>query len=485
MCWLLAVCALLLLQLWWLPGDPGAPTDSFSNTVGGKRGLFLTLEQLSRADLLPSVTRETQKLIPDSPCTLLLLGPERYPDEHEQERLYQFVTNGGSLVFAARWHEPTFVMSSLGIDVQAEEFREQSISPSGSTPAASPGSPPAAEDAPADGLKADALSAEANDEAPSIGADSATQLAEVDEEATADRKERNENARRVLQEIESPSDDLATPPLASKDDRDREPQVSTVTIDSRLVDDPVEWRTTASLNTRFRSDVLVSTTSGEKQVASWPVGDGLVVVSSSPDIFSNRSMLDPGRAELAVRLIETAVRHQEQKSWLRQPDAPIVLNEYLNSSQSYRGTGILMSPSLRSGTLQLMTVALLAGWFGFHRFGPPVRDQSGQRRSLTESATAVGNLQYRNGSGQEALSTYLDYLRTQLRQMFGASMTLTNVRMISLRTGLHEDEVRRRIADAEAGLKDRLNPSRAAILIRDLSDLLSRLHGRHVREPNR
>jgi hypothetical protein len=286
----------------------------------------------------------------------------------------------------------------------------------------------------------------------------------------------------VLQEIESPTDDLATPPLASKDDRDRETKVSTVTIDSRLVDDPVEWRTTASLKTRFRSDVLVSTMSGENQVASWRVGDGLVVVSSSPDIFSNRSMLDPGRAELAVRLIETAVQHQQQESWLRQPDAPIVLNEYLNSSQSYRGTGILMSPSLRSGTLQLMTIALLAGWFGFHRFGPPVRDQSSQRRSLTESATAVGNLQYRNGSGHEALSTYLDYLRTQLRQMFGASMTLNNVRMISLRTGLHEDEVRKRIEDAEAGLKDRLNPSRAAILIRDLADLLSRLHGRHVRE---
>ena len=101
--WLSAVALLVLLQFWWLPGDPGTPDDSYSSTIEGKRGFFQTLEGLSEAGLLPPVRRETMQLIPNERCTLLILSPDRYPDEHEQQALADFLTSGGSLVFAPNW----------------------------------------------------------------------------------------------------------------------------------------------------------------------------------------------------------------------------------------------------------------------------------------------------------------------------------------------------------------------------------------------
>ncbi|MEZ6063727.1 MAG: DUF4350 domain-containing protein [Planctomycetaceae bacterium] len=145
-CWLLAAAALVLLQFWWLPGDPGTPDDSYSNAIEGKRGLFETLHDLSTAGVLPPVRRESNRLIPDGNATLLVLSPDRYPNTHEQSELATWVYNGGTLLFAPNWSNPDCSVFQLSISIQAQPYFQQqaTVSPtaapgsSGTTPAESP-----------------------------------------------------------------------------------------------------------------------------------------------------------------------------------------------------------------------------------------------------------------------------------------------------------------------------------------------------------
>ena len=123
--WLTAVALLVLLQFWWLPGNPGTPDDTYSNTIEGKRGFFQTLETLSEAGMLPTVRRETERLVPDRRCTLVIVSPDRYPDEHEQQALSQFVLGGGSLVFAPNWTATDCSMPTLHIETEHKYLADE------------------------------------------------------------------------------------------------------------------------------------------------------------------------------------------------------------------------------------------------------------------------------------------------------------------------------------------------------------------------
>ncbi|MEZ6063728.1 MAG: hypothetical protein R3C19_25545 [Planctomycetaceae bacterium] len=253
-------------------------------------------------------------------------------------------------------------------------------------------------------------------------------------------------------------------------------RVSEIESSSTLVQGSVPWRTRATMTTPpSRATTLVQGPSGEVQAASWKYGNGLVVVSASPDVFSNRAMLDETQAELAVRLVEYA--HADHAGNNR-GGATIVVSEFLNSTDSYRGTAVLMSPGLRSGTLQLILIAMLAGWYGFHRFGPPVKTQNLQRRSLTDSAIAVGNLQFRSTGSAESVRCYTEYLKSVLRRLFGGTVRLEDFTAVAHRTGLSPEEVQQRVTTAEdLGANRHTNPARAAAAIRGLADLHARLTG--------
>ena len=118
--WGLGAALLVLLQFWWLPGEDGAAADSYSTTVDGKLGLFRTL-----SELFPVVERDAIKVVPDDPATMILIAPDRYPNEEEQQQLYEFVYNGGDLLFAPNWLSrdwsdplkavPSISIPSLGI----------------------------------------------------------------------------------------------------------------------------------------------------------------------------------------------------------------------------------------------------------------------------------------------------------------------------------------------------------------------------------
>lgn len=492
MLWLAAVALLVLLQFWWLPGDPGTPDDTYSSTIQGKRGFFQTLEQLSKAGLLPPVRREAAKLIPDEPCTLVVLSPDRYPDENEQAELTKFVYNGGSLVFAPNWTSPDCHIRGLSIKTEREWFASEEIavapvpvSPANGT--SSDGTPPPAEaDEPV-------MQAEAEENpAGSVPRTAAPPLQNPPVQTPPPQKQprSKQNKNMPVDEgvIRNPLEQTPisppTPPTEAAEGNDAEnlsTDIAELEIESQLIPGTFPWRSHATLvDQGLRPVVLVQTTSGDVQAAAWQYAQGLVLASASSDVFSNRAMLDEAQAELAIRLIEYAHAHHINNSSLHQlsDDPPIVVSEFLNASDAYRGTAVLMSPTLRSGTLQLITIALLAGWFGFHRFGPAKQDMSVQRRSLTESAAAVGNLHFRTGSGNEAVRNYLEYMKTQLQKMFGRSVHLSDTATIAARSGMLPEDVERRVRRATVlGNDHSVNTSQAADAIRGLSEILNRLQG--------
>jgi hypothetical protein len=133
---------------------------------------------------------------------------------------------------------------------------------------------------------------------------------------------------------------------------------------------------------------------------------------------------------------------------------------------------------MRIGTLQLILVVILSIWLAFHRFGPAQQDLQHQRRSLTETAAAVGNLQYRIADGGSLVAARLEYLRGQLRRRFGSTVSLQNLPSLARVSGLPIEEISSRLNLAEAqAMQSRLPLSEASATIRWLGQLQQALLG--------
>ncbi len=403
--WGLAAGMLVLLQFWWLPGENGSVADSYSTTIDGKLGLFRTL-----SELFPRVERDALSVIPESTASLLIIAPDRYPNPTEEQQLYQFVDNGGELLFAPEWSAPEFSLPGLGIELSQRVWPEDVSSLTAST--ASP--------------------------APAV---------------TPGLRPQDESLNSVTSGVE-------------------------VSTTSDLVDGSVTFLTNAQLELpdHLNPESLVVSASGRVEAATWPIGNGRVVVCSSPDIFSNRSMLYKDSRRLAVRLVERCVIPDPETDAV--DDDSIVLSEYFNASDSFQHTGILFSPMLRIGSLQMLLVAVLGIWLAFHRFGPALEVTTLQRRSLTESAQAVGNLQYRLRDGGAVIRSYLEYMRSQLRRRYGSFLRLDDADAIANRSGMNRTEVSDRLREANAMAEStQLSSAKAAAMLRWLSTLQQRLAG--------
>jgi hypothetical protein len=135
--WIFPVALLALLLVAY--GVVPLPTtregfDSFAVDGGGKKAFYdLTTR------LLPGVQRSAGALIPADPeaDTLVLLGPSRYPDRAQWETLHDWVSEGRSLVFAAKWDDPAVSLGPFGIEIvpalELEDEGEEPAEPAGET----------------------------------------------------------------------------------------------------------------------------------------------------------------------------------------------------------------------------------------------------------------------------------------------------------------------------------------------------------------
>jgi hypothetical protein len=75
---------------------------------------------------------------------------------------------------------------------------------------------------------------------------------------------------------------------------------------SNLVSGPVNFTSTATLElpAHFSTETLLTSSTGQAEAATWTIGYGRVLVCSSADLFSNRSLLYKDSRRLAVRLVE-------------------------------------------------------------------------------------------------------------------------------------------------------------------------------------
>ncbi len=466
--WGLAAALLVLLQFWWLPGEDGSAADSYSTTVDGKLGLYRTLSQL-----FPQVTREAVKVVPAQSATLILIAPDRYPNEKEQQQLYEFVYNGGDLLFAPNWMSyewatpdeppPEVYLPSLGIHLK---YRSDSTVAAAATPV--PGATPASPGTTTQDrstTKEEASSA-STDSPETVGSTPATDGSAPAADGSA---------------TSSPaagSTPVTTANTSVTADDEKEGRGVAVRASSRLVSDYVDFQSTAELQlpSHLTTETLLTSAGGTVEAATWQMGSGRIVVCSSADLFSNRAMLFKGSRRLAVRMTERCSAKNEDSTSNSQP--AIVISEYFNASDSFQNTGILFSPTLRIGTLQLLLVAILGIWMAFHRFGPALYVTNSQRRSLTESAQAVGNLQYRLSDGGIVVRSYLDYMTSRLRRRYGSLLRLDQPEQIANRAGMDVEEVRAQLHEAHLMAESGQLPSaKAAAMLRWLAKLQQRLEG--------
>ena len=430
--WAGAALLLVLLQFWWLPGEDGSAADSYSATVDGKLALYRLA-----ARLFPRVEREAQRMLPEENCVMLVLGPDVYPTQQQQSELSAWVRGGGCLVFAPNLRQPQVQLPELGISIGQ-------------------------------------LSAE-------TGGGGVAEL--IGGGGVAEPSSETARSQKQAQQRSTPS--VAPPgavPAAEQVSEQAEIRTVQVSVNNELSGGPVTFSTRSILSapSGMQSQPLVRSVTAGDQVLEVRCGYGRVLVCATADLFSNRTLLDKAGQRLAVRLLERARRPlpaDGENYW--QPTfngGRIELSEYFNAADSYRSTGVLLSPAMRIGTLQLLLVAVLAIWLAFHRFGPTVAVEAAPRRSLTESAEAIGNLQYRLPDGGPLVGSYLGYLQGLLRKRFGAQVRLDDAVALSRRTGLEADVIRDELSRAMtlAG-QPRTTIAAAAAMVRWLCRLQSRL----------
>lgn len=160
------------------------------------------------------------------------------------------------------------------------------------------------------------------------------------------------------------------------------------------------WDTNARV-TSATGQALV--TAGETQQAvRLHHGLGTVVVSASSEIFSNQSMVDGGSVA-AFRLIEAAG-----------PPEYFVVDESLNASGTSKVVALLIDPTFRPLTIQLLITLLIFGWWRSTRFGPILSSHILPRHNIVSHTDNVGNLHYKKANGRALLFAYIKQLFSEL-----------------------------------------------------------------------
>ncbi len=118
----------------------------------------------------------------------------------------------------------------------------------------------------------------------------------------------------------------------------------------------------------------------DREYSTW----GVVIVAE-PDLFNNFGMAETRRAELARRIVQTA---------MEDGDLPVTFDltqSGLGGSQNL--LTLAMRPPFLAATLCLMIAMLVVGWRAFRRFGPPTSEGRaiafGKRQLVANSAGLI------------------------------------------------------------------------------------------------
>lgn len=113
--WAGALGLLLLVGSGLLPDrHTDEEVNSYSASFGGKKAFFDLVHLLFQ-----KVERNSERLLPpEGGSTLLIIGPAQYPDRVQWQMLYDWVVDGHTLIFAARWHDPALELRPFGVRIE-------------------------------------------------------------------------------------------------------------------------------------------------------------------------------------------------------------------------------------------------------------------------------------------------------------------------------------------------------------------------------
>lgn len=123
--WLLLVFLLILLTMFWIPGDSTSTADSYSADEPGKLAFY----QIVRS-YFPNTQRSSKQLVPRGAGyrdTIVVLGPARQPTNDEWNELYDFVSYGGSVLYAGLRESEGFDASPFRTSLESDWTREREI----------------------------------------------------------------------------------------------------------------------------------------------------------------------------------------------------------------------------------------------------------------------------------------------------------------------------------------------------------------------
>lgn len=368
--------------------------------------------------LFPDVSREANTLVPSGNQTMILVDPPADVDGNAARELNRFVTQGGVLVFAPSIQTKRESYNELGFDLQT------------------------------------------------LSGETSRNRRRSDKQSDAPKSESKDG----------PATD--EPPENFELFRELRPAIN---VTGPVIDGTRMWETDRQIKpgTYFRHTDLLTDASGRIHATAINVGRGTIVVCTSPEAFSNRAMLDPDRAELAVRLIEYADQLNRETN---RTATGIVISERLNDTRTGDIWGILLGPALRHGSLQIVLIGILIAWLGYEQFGPHRKRSRTGRKSLTDAAEALGNLQFRSKNGAQVLARYYDYVMMHARRGSGQMTNLQSSEWLAGRTGLPIDEVKSYMTRIETILKTgQETPANVASMIRWLANIQQRLIHPHAR----
>ncbi len=367
--WIAVLVILLTASYGLIPeGQPGQEgTDSYSLSAEGKKAFFDLANHL-----LPQVRRSSEHLIPPEDAeALVILGPAQYPERAEWQSLYDWVAQGHSLVFVARYSEPIVEMGAFDVRV-VSRFT-------------------------------------------------------LDAEAEAEQ----ETGEPIL-------------PLNQ--------------IDTSLASGEIDWKSRGVVAAPPDQTEVLLAVDGSAHVVRRRIGRGRLIVASSDFIFDNLPLFQDDNGVLAYRILEAA-----------HPRGPVYFDESLNAAGPPRVVGLLFGDPLRPLTLQLILCAVLFAWRSSQRMGQPTLIRKTRQRSLTEHATALGNLHFKVGSGSRVVASYLEYFRNELRLRY---LKKEEAAALAARTGVDSGSIAGLLGQAKhAAQNPNLPPAKAAWIVRSLAGL--------------
>jgi len=241
-----------------------------------------------------------------------------------------------------------------------------------------------------------------------------------------------------------------------------EPPDDSLPPDTKLVDrQSTAWWTDGRL--LAPDSEIVLSYDGTPQVAVKPLGEGRVVVSASPLIFSNQLLTYGDNPALAFRLLELAGAV-----------GSVTFDESLNKTGTPKTVALLFDDELRPITLQLMLLLALYGWWNSLRFGPLLPAAAAPRHNIVEHADALGVAYWRQRSGETVLRHYLAALRGSLPKAARSA----RLALVAARLNKTPEDIELQLNAADrATQRSQLDRTTAAKIIRRLAPIRQALRG--------